>query len=125
MLSLNERYRAHGYPVDGELPDHLVVLLRFLAVCDDPALAGELVREAFLPALEHMGLPGTESSVPFPESCGGGMAPSPQSTAGKRPGRARRGGYWPVLQALRLVLQRFAATGVEIKEESNEKQLVV
>ncbi len=84
MVELNERYRAHVFPVTGELPDHLTVLLRFLAVCDDAALSEELICEALLPALERM------------EANGG--------AAGGAEERARPG-YGLVLQALRLALQ--------------------
>jgi len=109
MLELNKRYRAHGFPGGGagELPDYMAVLLRFLAVCDDATLSGEIVHEALLPALDHMDPSGTVS-VPSPESCRGGAAPPLQSMADERQDGARQG-YWPVLRALRLVLQRFPA----------------
>lgn len=54
LVGLNERYHAHGFTAEGELPDHLVVLLRFLAVCDDEALAAELLHDAVVPGLERM-----------------------------------------------------------------------
>jgi nitrate reductase delta subunit len=54
ILGLRKRYRAHGFDEPGELPDHLVVLLRFLAHCPDEELAGELVDEGLLPGLERM-----------------------------------------------------------------------
>ena len=126
MLGLNERYRAHGFPegglrspegrlrpiIAGELPDHLAVLLRFLAACDDAALSEEIVQEAMLPALDHMDLWGTETTVPCPESCRGGMAPPLQSMADERQDRARQG-YRLVLQALHLVLQQFPADNLQ------------
>lgn len=54
IVELRKRFRAHGFREDGDLGDHLVVLLRFLAVCDDETLAGELVDDAILPALSKM-----------------------------------------------------------------------
>jgi len=54
LLGLKERFDARGFSYGTELPDHLVVLLRFLTLCDDDALADELIRVAMLPALEKM-----------------------------------------------------------------------
>ena len=55
ILGLLERYRAHGFAGDaGDLPDHLVIILRFLAMCDDDELVAETVDEALLPALARM-----------------------------------------------------------------------
>lgn len=54
IVELRKRFRAHGFQEDGELGDHLVVLLRFLAVCSDETLAGEIVDDAILPALSKM-----------------------------------------------------------------------
>lgn len=55
ILGLIERYRAHGFDGDaGDLPDHLVVVLRFVATCDDDELVAETVDEAVLPALARM-----------------------------------------------------------------------
>jgi nitrate reductase assembly molybdenum cofactor insertion protein NarJ len=54
ILELRKRFRAQGFEDDSDLGDHLVVLLRFLAVCDDETLAGELVDDAVLPALARM-----------------------------------------------------------------------
>lgn len=64
ILGLKKRYRATGFEDDSDLPDHLVVLLRFLTVCEDDELAEELVDDAILPALARMavaaGRPPTE-----------------------------------------------------------------
>jgi nitrate reductase delta subunit len=55
MVGLLDRYAEHGFEPDrSELPDHLVVLLRFLAHCEDDELCAELVGEAILPAIERM-----------------------------------------------------------------------
>lgn len=54
LLELRRRYRAEGLALEGELPDHLAVVLRFLATSQDPALRAELVDEALTPALEQL-----------------------------------------------------------------------
>ncbi len=54
LLGLKEQLDARGLSYGAELPDHLVVLLRFLSICDDDTLADELIRVAMLPALEKM-----------------------------------------------------------------------
>ena len=92
MLELKRCYEAQGLDVGSELPDHLALVLRFLAGCDDAALAGELVTEALVPALEkRLGRrkgseeDGDEGGAEVPEQ------PHP---------------YLGLLQALVLVLQR-------------------
>lgn len=55
MVGLLERYREHGYDIPPEeLPDHALVVLRFLAHAPDSDLAEEIVGEALLPALSRM-----------------------------------------------------------------------
>lgn len=54
VVGLRSCYRAHGFDVADELPDHLTVLLRFLATRHDAEAAGELIEDALLPALEQM-----------------------------------------------------------------------
>jgi len=60
IVELRRRFRAAGFePEGGELADHLVVLLSFLAVCDDEELVAELLDDAILPALARISaLPG-------------------------------------------------------------------
>jgi nitrate reductase delta subunit len=79
LVGLNSRYREHDFTVEGELPDHLAVMLRFVAGCDDE-LAAELVGDAIVPALQRMAR---------------GVHPAPQT------GREH---YQNLLPALRLVL---------------------
>jgi len=66
ILELRKRFRAQGFEdSSGDLSDHLVVLLRFLAVCTDEILADELVDDAILPALARIGsLRGSGTSNP-------------------------------------------------------------
>ena len=52
MLELKRCYEAQSLDIGTELADHLAVVLRFLAGCDDAELAQELVTEALVPALE-------------------------------------------------------------------------
>ena len=56
ILGLRKRFRAAGFEDDSDLSDHLVVLLRFLAVSDDEELVDELVDDAILPALARMAI---------------------------------------------------------------------
>ena len=54
MVKLKEQYRAEGYPVNGELPDHISVMLRYLSieVRGDETL--ELIRACLIPAVKKM-----------------------------------------------------------------------
>ena len=102
LVGLNERYRECGFSAGTELPDHVVVLLRFLAVCDDADLATELLDEAIVPALDGMIGPGAGPAEP---------------TSG-------RGRYLQVLRALALVLAERPGAGerpaaVETSEPSD------
>jgi nitrate reductase molybdenum cofactor assembly chaperone NarJ/NarW len=64
MVGLLERYKAYGYEVpSGELPDHLLVMLRFIVRCPDEELVEELVGEALLPALSRMTRDGEETGL--------------------------------------------------------------
>jgi nitrate reductase delta subunit len=54
MVGLKERYKAYDFVVEGELPDHLAVMLRYLSICEDDSQVAEIVRDAMTPALERM-----------------------------------------------------------------------
>lgn len=54
MMKLKEIYRQQDFTLSDELPDHLGVLLRFVAVSHDVAGCREIVGEALLPALRKM-----------------------------------------------------------------------
>ncbi len=54
LLGLQERYAAHGFTFGTELADHLVVMLRFVAACEDATCANEIVQDALVPAVEKM-----------------------------------------------------------------------
>ncbi len=54
MARLREHYRDHSFPAGKELPDHIVVLLRYLAGGRDEETDRDLVTECLLPAAEKM-----------------------------------------------------------------------
>ena len=54
MARLREQYRAHSFPAGNELPDHIVVLLRYLAGRHDADTDRDLVTECLLPAAGKM-----------------------------------------------------------------------
>jgi nitrate reductase delta subunit len=61
LVGLNARYAEHGFAADGELPDHLAVMLRFVTTCEEEGLVSELVGDAVLPGLQRMAGKGGES----------------------------------------------------------------
>jgi nitrate reductase delta subunit len=54
MAKLREDYREHGFSDGGELPDHLPVILRYLAVREPDEMTAELVAECVMPALAKL-----------------------------------------------------------------------
>lgn len=94
MLELKRCYEAQGLDIGSELPDHLAVVLRFLAACTDAELAKELVSEALVPALEKR--LGRRRGSEGEEGDEGEEIPEPPHP------------YVGVLRALVLVLQRQA-----------------
>ena len=58
LAHLKDEYRNGGFAIGAELgnelPDHLAVILRFLAVLDDAGSADELVAHCLVPALGKM-----------------------------------------------------------------------
>ncbi|MHB1133591.1 MAG: nitrate reductase molybdenum cofactor assembly chaperone [Chloroflexota bacterium] len=67
MVQLKGEYREVGLEVGSELPDHLCLLLRFLARARDEALAADLTTELVAPGLIKMvgGLAGSEANNPY------------------------------------------------------------
>jgi len=92
LLELKERYRPHGIKCGVELPDHLAVMLRYLAANEDRAETEEIIREALHPALRKM-LKSKDEEPPDPD------IPKP-------PDRGEE--YRRVLRALRSVLLTIA-----------------
>jgi nitrate reductase delta subunit len=110
LLGLKERFKPHGFTApENELPDHLVVLLRFLAVCDDTGMVGDIVEEALLPALARM-------------VKGGDEAESPDEGAGQpNHRRSSRNPYQQVLQALQLVLQSLSTNDQRLMTANGQR----
>ena len=54
ILGLKDRYRPYSLSYGVELPDHLAVILSFLAVNDDPCETEVLIVEALHPSLQRM-----------------------------------------------------------------------
>jgi nitrate reductase delta subunit len=54
LARLNEGYRERGFSAGSELPDHLPVVLRFLALKEDGEFSETLLREGVIPAVEEM-----------------------------------------------------------------------
>lgn len=92
LLGLKERYRPYAVECGVELPDHLAVMLRFLAVNADLTEAEEIIGEALHPALRKM-LKSKDEEPPDPD------IPKPP---------ARGDEYRRALQALRSVLLTMA-----------------
>lgn len=99
LLGLKDRYRPHQIECGSELPDHLAMMLRFLAVNEDSAEAEEMIGEALYPALGKMLKSKTEEP------------PDPDIPEPVHPGDEYRG----LLRALCSVLQTMVA-----EDESRE-----
>lgn len=55
LVELKQRYAAEGFVFSQtELPDHLAIILHFLAVTRDRMQAHEIARDAILPVLDRM-----------------------------------------------------------------------
>ena len=54
MAQLNKGYRERGFSAGNELPDHVAVVLRFLASAADDDFSRALLREGLIPALGKM-----------------------------------------------------------------------
>ncbi len=54
MSQLNQRYRQVGFKIGNELPDHVAVVLRFLALGDQDEFSLVLLDEGLIPALHKM-----------------------------------------------------------------------
>jgi len=67
LAKLNGEYRAHGFSAEGELPDHLAVVLRFLAVVENEDVKRDLITECLVPALERMKQPFEGKANPYSE----------------------------------------------------------
>ncbi len=100
LLGLKERYRSFGFDAGIELPDHLAVVLRFLAACGDAKLGEELISEALLPALSKMLGEEPAGCIPNQAQDDGFVDAGKSETPAPKPGS-----YRLVLQALKAVLE--------------------
>jgi nitrate reductase delta subunit len=97
LVELKGRYSAVGFTFpENELPDHLAVILHFLAVTRDNTQAEEIARDALLPVLDRM--TGRAKSEGFDEDADA-EAPKAEEESEKRTQ------FQVVLEALRSVLQ--------------------
>lgn len=101
MLELQDRFREHGFDPGVELPDHIAVLLRFMALCPDTELTNEIARDALVPTLEPM------TAAPEAEPVEEGEEAPEVFDMGDD--------YRRVLHALRLILQARYGTPEEIQ----------
>jgi len=109
LLGLKERYRPYQIQCGSELPDHLAVMLRYLAANRDAADSEEIIREALHPALRKM-LKNKDDDPPDPD------IPKPP---------ARGDEYRGVLQALRSVLLTLVADDALPAVEMPDDELVL
>ncbi len=93
MLELRDRYHKHGFDHGAELADHIAVMLRFMSLCPDQNVVAELGRDAIIPSLDPMIVPGDLEPVVEGEEEG----PPPMFDVGDD--------YSRVLRALKSVLE--------------------
>jgi nitrate reductase delta subunit len=68
MARLKEDYRARGFAIQGnELPDHLSVLLRFLAFLEEDELSRSLLDDCLIPVLSQMEQVFSDNDNPYGE----------------------------------------------------------
>lgn len=92
LVELIQRYNAEDFVFpENELPDHLAVILHFLAATHDNTLADEIARDALLPVLDRM--TGRAKSEGFDEE---------ESSGKEKP--EKRNQFQVVLEALRFIL---------------------
>lgn len=99
LLELKDRYGAKQIEVGTEMPDHLALLVRYLAACDDPDERDDLIQWALLPVLEQLTRPRPAADGESGEQ-GAEPGPPPPPTSP----------YQHVLKALQRVLEQECAT---------------
>lgn len=65
MARLREHYRSSGFVAGDDLPDHLCVILRFLASREHGEVERELVTDCIIPALSKMVAGFSEPTNPY------------------------------------------------------------
>ncbi len=54
LMKLQEIYKQQNFSSEGELPDHLSVMLRFIGTVSDSQGNSEIISDGLLPALEKI-----------------------------------------------------------------------
>ncbi len=54
MVKLKEHYRAENHQLNGELPDHISVMLRSLSLPEESSETGDLISYCLIPAVKKM-----------------------------------------------------------------------
>lgn len=107
LVELKQRYAAEGFTFpDNELPDHLAVILRFLAVTRDTLLADEIARDALLPVLDRMTGRAKSEGFDEDENAEAPTAEEVRSGCSLTSNSEKRTQFHGVLEALRSVLQK-------------------
>lgn len=103
LVELKQRYATDNFAFpDTELPDHLTVILHFLATARDETQTQEIARDALLPTLDRM--TGRAKSEGFDEEESAEVSQAGSLTnAGEE--SEKRTQFHGVLEALRSVLQ--------------------
>ncbi|GIK10126.1 MAG: hypothetical protein JETCAE02_00140 [Anaerolineaceae bacterium] len=103
LVELKQRYATDNFAFpDTELPDHLAVILHFLATARDETQTQEIARDALLPTLDRM--TGRAKSEGFDEEESAEVSQAGSLTnAGEE--SEKRTQFHGVLEALRSVLQ--------------------
>ncbi len=65
LAGLREWYGRYGFSVDGELPDYLPVLLRFLSRAEEGPDKSELIQYCMIPAIESIARGVSDKKSPY------------------------------------------------------------
>ncbi len=104
LVELKQRYAAEGFVFpENDLPDHLAVVLHFLAATRDETQAQEIARDALLPVLDRM--TGRAKSEGFDEDENTDAEVGQISNLTREEESEKRTPFHGVLEALRSVLQ--------------------
>ncbi|WKZ48997.1 MAG: nitrate reductase molybdenum cofactor assembly chaperone [Anaerolineales bacterium] len=109
LVELKQRYAAEGFVFSQtELPDHLAIILHFLAITRDDTQAQEIARDALLPVLDRM--------TGRPKSAGFDQDENTEAHHAEEESE-KRTQFHGVLEALRSVLQ-FQLQTLDVLEPS-------
>ena len=118
LVELKELFRAEEFAADeDELPDHLAVLLRFMAACQNEDTTRELACEALLPVLKKM----LKENKHADRSDG---EVHYDSKSEERKAKRQTGPYRNLLKALRLVIRNQYPMEEEVEYPVEEEEEV-